>query len=77
MARKPGLSGRPWNRIRNAVLATSTTCWICGKPGADTVDHLTPQSRGGAPYDPRNLAPAHRSCNSKRGASLFMPSRKW
>lgn len=41
-------------------------CHLCGLPGADTRDHLTPLA-----LDPRSIAtlPAHRSCNSARGAS--------
>lgn len=41
-------------------------CWICGRPGADTRDHVRPISKGGT-NDPSNLRPAHRSCNSARG----------
>ncbi|WP_425564992.1 HNH endonuclease [Pseudolysinimonas kribbensis] len=36
---------------------------------AATVDHLLPRSMGGTD-DPSNLATAHLSCNSSRGASL-------
>jgi predicted kinase len=70
--------GRPWRRVRAQVLARSRVCWICGHDGSDSVDHLTPVSRGGAPLDPGNLAPAHhapcptcgRRCNTSRGVAL-------
>lgn len=70
--------GRPWRRVRAQVLAASRTCWICGHDGSDSVDHLTPVSRGGAPLDLGNLAPAHhapcptcgRRCNAVRGVAV-------
>jgi 5-methylcytosine-specific restriction endonuclease McrA len=80
MARDPGRTGRPWRRIRAQVLAVSTVCWLCGKPGATTVDHVIPLNRGGAPLDPRNLRPAHRWCNSRKGDQPAEPvatSRVW
>lgn len=42
-------------------------CHICGLPGSDTLDHLTPLAAGG-PNVSDNWAPAHRSCNSSKGA---------
>lgn len=46
-------------------------CWICGgQATADdpfTADHLIPLSKGGT-HSADNLAAAHRSCNSRRGA---------
>ena len=56
-------------------------CWLCGAPGADTLDHVTPVSRGGT-NDPANLRPAHRACNSERGNGRPAPpprppSRAW
>lgn len=68
--------GRPWNRKRRAVLASSTTCWLCGLPGADTVDHVVPRSMGGTD-EPWNLRPAHQRCNSRRGTKANVtPSRR-
>lgn len=43
-------------------------CHLCGQPGADTLDHLVPLSKGGT-NDPSNLRPAHRACNSRKGNS--------
>jgi 5-methylcytosine-specific restriction endonuclease McrA len=42
-------------------------CWLCGLPGSTTADHVIPRSHGGAVYDLRNLAPAHKKCNESRG----------
>jgi 5-methylcytosine-specific restriction endonuclease McrA len=57
-------------------------CWICEQPcnptltvphpRAATIDHLVPQSLGGG-HEHNNLATAHMSCNSSRGASLTYP----
>jgi len=50
-------------------------CWLCGKKGADTIDHVVPVLWGGADH-PSNLKPAHRSCNSSKGASR-PPKKCW
>lgn len=42
-------------------------CGLCGKEGADTIDHVVPVAWGGADH-PSNLVPAHRGCNSRKGA---------
>ena len=41
-------------------------CHLCGKSGADSLDHLVPYSWGGSNH-PDNLRPAHLRCNSKKG----------
>ena len=65
---------------RNAVLARlrqlDDPCWICGlpipggmprgHPEAMEADEIVPVSKGGSPYDMRNLARAHRCCNNWR-----------
>ena len=43
-------------------------CHLCGRPHADAIDHIVPVAWGGSD-DPTNLAPAHTSCNSAKGAS--------
>lgn len=66
-----GRSTRAWKRLRLRVLEQSDICWLCGQPGADTVDHIIPLSV--APHlgeSPDNVAAAHRSCNSSRGARM-------
>jgi 5-methylcytosine-specific restriction endonuclease McrA len=57
-------------------------CWLCGRPGADTADHVVPLAKGGHPYDVGNLRAAHRRCNSSRQASTptlteVSTSRRW
>jgi 5-methylcytosine-specific restriction endonuclease McrA len=82
MVKSHGRMGRPWRRLRTEILAQSDICYLCGKPGADTVDHVVPLSV--APeraHDKTNLAPAHRSCNSKKGNRWSVvsgsASRRW
>ena len=43
-------------------------CHLCGGPGADTVDHIQARALGGTDALD-NLAPAHRFCNTGRGAA--------
>ncbi len=47
-------------------------CALCGKKRSDTIDHTVPVAWGGSDH-PQNLKPAHRSCNSSKGAD--MPER--
>jgi len=71
MAKVDGRSGHKWRQIRMQVLAANNTCWLCGLPGADTVDHIIPLSL--APelaHEMSNLKPAHKSCNSRKGAKI-------
>lgn len=79
-----GRTGRPWRRIRNQVLSASDICWLCGQAGADTVDHILPISLyPELAHDMSNLRPAHRSCNSRKGAGNIervrepLRSRRW
>lgn len=60
---------RPYRRARAGCLANDDTCWLCGLPGADTVDHVHPVALGGT-NDPANLRPAHAPCNRAKGARL-------
>ena len=45
----------------------ATICALCGKPGANTADHIVPLMFGGD-HSIDNLQPAHQSCNSRKGA---------
>jgi 5-methylcytosine-specific restriction endonuclease McrA len=61
---------RAYRRLRLEVLAESGgLCYWCGRPGADTADHLIPTSRGGS-SERDNLVAAHRGCNSARGGRM-------
>lgn len=78
--RSLGHTGHRWRQLRKAVLRESTVCWICGKDGATTVDHIVPVSLDPARcLDRSNVRPAHLSCNSARGnGRRGMPtSRPW
>lgn len=60
--------GHQAQRLTALCLAEyGTTCHLCGKPGANTADHLIARRYGG-PNELWNLRPAHKSCNSSRGA---------
>jgi 5-methylcytosine-specific restriction endonuclease McrA len=83
MSKYTGRTTRSFRKMRLRILEMSDICWLCGQAGADTVDHIIPlsldPSRG---EDPTNLLPAHRSCNSSRGAKMPDPktlnnSRNW
>lgn len=47
-------------------------CHVCHVDGATSVDHLIPAHLGGTD-DLANLAAAHVSCNSRKGARLALP----
>jgi 5-methylcytosine-specific restriction endonuclease McrA len=70
-----------WQKMRKRILHASDICWLCGHPGANSVDHVVPLSKGGARLDPANLRPAHMICNSRRGNKQVGPvmrtSRRW
>lgn len=55
------------------ILSASDICHICGKPGADAVDHVIPLARGGAD-DASNKKPAHHDvpphCNRRKSDKL-------
>lgn len=73
-------STRAWRVRRAFVLARDGyVCWLCGRAGANSVDHVVPRERGGTD-DLGNLRAAHLSCNSRRGARTPVapaPSRAW
>ena len=57
-----------WRKLRAQVLAEERyVCWLCGKPGADSVDHKVPLvERPDLRLDRSNLRAAHLKCNSGR-----------
>lgn len=84
------MTERSWvGRAENArILAASNICHICGEPGADAVDHVTPLALGGADAG-WNKRPAHHNtpnsqgirCNRVKAAKLpdarLTTSRQW
>ncbi|ODA69527.1 HNH endonuclease [Streptomyces sp. AVP053U2] len=87
-------NGRPYRRLVDWLRAQHLPCWLCGHeigygldarhPLSFTLDHLVPLSRGGDLLDRANARPAHRRCNSRRGARVTeitkpqpRASRRW
>jgi hypothetical protein len=59
-------SGRYAARVRDHVLATmGNVCCHCHRPGARSVEHITPRSLSGTDTDD-NLRPAHLICGQRR-----------
>lgn len=81
MPRSPGRTGHQWRKVRQIVLDTYDSCWICGNfvdktlsgrhPDGPSVDHLDPIAyghiHGGDPLDLDRLRLAHLRCNVGRG----------
>lgn len=69
-----------WAKLRRRILRRDAgICHVCGRPGADEVDHVVPASQGGTD-DPGNLAaihddPCHRA-KTAREANAAKPTRK-
>jgi 5-methylcytosine-specific restriction endonuclease McrA len=69
--------GRPAQRMRDQLRRKGLPCHLCGgaidyglppsDPMSYTLDHIAPQKYGGSVWDRTNHAPAHRSCNSRKG----------
>lgn len=59
---------------KRAEVSQDMACWLCGLPGTEqdpiTADHEVPRAQGGQDSP---LRPAHRSCNSRRGAQQKRP----
>ena len=73
----PKRGSRSGSYSRNAakVRAAATHCYLCGNPFTDpndppVADHIRPRVYGGSD-DLDNLAPAHRSCNGRKGATIY------
>lgn len=60
-----GLGGRPWRRVRAAILVRDHyVCQVCGVI-AEEVDHIVPRSQGGSD-DPSNLRAICVPCHEKK-----------
>lgn len=79
-------NGHARRQVREWLKAQGLPCHICGMaidyllPAGDPmsfeVDEIVPVSKGGSPIDKRNVAPAHRICNQKRGNKRLDACRK-
>ena len=76
-----GRSGRSWRKfVQLCKRELPPICHLCGKmidmslhwndEWAWTIDHIIPLAEGGAPESLENAAPAHRICNSIKGAKM-------
>jgi 5-methylcytosine-specific restriction endonuclease McrA len=64
--------GWDYQQARALVLSLSRLCCLCGKPNANSADHVVPRSKGGS-NRLTNLIPSHLSCNSSRKAKGLAP----
>lgn len=60
---------KDWGQIRRRILRRDQgICYVCGKPGANQVDHIRPASQGGTDED-ENLAAIHQyPCHAAKTA---------
>lgn len=75
-AHREAYSDPVYRAYRGWVRATRPACWLCGEPGADTVDHVVPLASGGT-NERSNLKPAHLSCNSAAGGRWRGPGKNF
>jgi 5-methylcytosine-specific restriction endonuclease McrA len=79
------IGGRRWRRLLAQVLdEDGDICWLCGKPGATSGDHVIPVSvRPDLEFERWNVRPCHVRCNTRRGNRPVRPaprvptSRPW
>ena len=65
---------REYRKLRTEILNRDQhTCYICGDPEANEVDHIVPRSRGGAVSDPENLAAICKRCNLVKSDKMKEP----
>jgi len=69
---RPPRSGT-YTRDARRIVDNALICHLCGHgPRPDdpfVADHILPRAYGGSDH-PHNLAPAHRSCNGRKGNRL-------
>lgn len=70
------LKTQRWLRVRSRQLAREPLCRECGQPARD-VDHITPRSRGGAPFDPANLQSLCATHHSIKTALYDKQGKDW
>lgn len=80
-ADRKGAHRANYERNRKRILATQTTCGICGHlvdfslksphPMSATIDHIIPVAKNGHPSDINNLQLAHWTCNRQKSDKIF------
>lgn len=63
---RAGSGGASQALTRLTLEVYGDVCWLCGRPGATSKDHVIPYSLGGTD-DLENMRPAHLRCNKRRG----------
>jgi 5-methylcytosine-specific restriction protein A len=59
-----GMSSGTMRALKRQVMARDNgCCYICGREGAEELEHKTPISQGGAPRDLNNLGVVHADCH--------------
>ena len=82
--KRPDQAGRfrsAFTANKKIILATQSTCAICGgfvdktikspDPMSPSVDHIIPIALGGHPSDMSNLQLTHRACNRAKGTKIL------
>jgi 5-methylcytosine-specific restriction protein A len=89
MSRGTGLGNKPnphkhiynskiWKQLRLHILSSEPLCRLCPKPTpAHHVDHITPLSKGGEPYEYENLQPLCAECHSRKTREDEGATVKW
>ena len=73
MTRGQPYRDRVYRNRRERILRDSDICHICGRPGADSVDHIIPLAKGGT-NAMGNLKPAHLfPCNRSKSDKDHSP----
>ncbi len=83
------ISGRKRQERNTRILAASDVCHICGHPGSDAIDHVSPLGRATSAAEAKrldedlnNLKPAHHDvpcptcgerCNRTKGMKVWAP----
>ena len=57
---------KAWAMLRAQVLSEEPLCRACSREFAKVVDHITPVSAGGAPFDLKNLQALCEPCHNRK-----------
>lgn len=71
MGRPCALCGKPIDYDAPYKLTDQRTGKKRVNPAAYVLDEIIPVSKGGSPYDMRNVQPAHAMCNARKGDKIL------